>query len=312
MCTLSDEQLEVLATIIEPVKAGKRFDRFQSLLKCFNVSHDNATARLEFAKLESKIGSRPKKAPSPVPRVVSYLNLCNALIPIMFSPPQNPFYNNFLRSAFMVNTVSQAYASELSVHIPSRVLHLRAISNSLKHVRLHICHVLDALQHSYDWDDSRRDGIAYSLCIASVFLGGALDSCVIASLPEAGDIKPSSSMSFHNTPMADPSLFAIQQHVNSLRSYAKPDQAVVADLWCLIRFWKHHFPYQPVSSMFSCGRRTPVCDFSVHLADGCASGPVMRDLIIPGFNGACQVLDILLAHNSTPDSESYAVSLLPM
>lgn len=75
------------------------------------------------------------------------------------------------------------------------------------------------------------------------------------------------------------------------------DQPVHADVWSLVNFWKHYFPYQPRPSVFE---RSGCRDFKVALGDGLFSGPILSDLIVPAFNAVCGIMRHISARLHEP------------
>eukprot|EP00798_Chlamydomonas_sp_ICE-L_P012978 gene12978-biopygen3907 len=158
--------------------------------------------------------------------------------------------------------------------------------------------------------------------MASMFLGGILDGCVIAEMQQSrdkgGPAAPTRSVSFQGTMFQDATLRNIQAGVNGLRSIYFEEQSVQASLWTVINFWKHYVPYQPLPTEFSRGRLHTLLDFQLVLGSDHAaldpgipeskdslnskplSGPVVHDLLIPAFNAACGITARLV--------EIYAVS----
>jgi hypothetical protein len=196
----------------------------------------------------------------------------------------------------------QARAQDLALHIPSPRLHFRSLANALQHVRNSLAYVLDALQR---WDDAEwqavEDTVARELSSGTMFLGGILDGLVILEASLSGAAAAAgraptaamSAMSFERTPFGLAPLRALQDAAKGLRSCERPDQARYADFWTLVNFWKHYFPYQPRPSVFV--RHGGARDIRVALGGGCDSGPVLRDLLVPTFNLACDMMRALAA-----------------
>eukprot|EP00798_Chlamydomonas_sp_ICE-L_P013077 gene13077-biopygen2949 len=210
--------------------------------------------------------------------------------------------------------------SEVALTLPGKVMHVRALCSGLASIRpslLYVKHALEDHHHDMDWTIF-QDTVARELTMASMFLGGILDGCVIAemqqSIDKGGPAAPKRSVSFQGTMFQDATLRNIQEGVNGLRSFYFEEQSVQASLWTVINSWKHYFPYQPLPTEFSRGR----LDFQLVLDSNHAaldtgipeskdslnskplSGPVVHDLLIPAFNAACGITARLV--------EIYAVS----
>eukprot|EP00798_Chlamydomonas_sp_ICE-L_P006481 gene6481-3114_t len=213
--------------------------------------------------------------------------------------------------------------SEVALNLPGKVMHMRALCSGLASIRPSLLYVKNALEdhHDMDWTIF-QDTVARELTMASMFLGGILDGCVIAEMQQSrdkgGPAAPKRSVSFQGTMFQDATLRNIQAGVNGLRSFYFEEQSVQASLWTVIIFWKHYFPYQPLPTEFSRGRLHTLLDFQLVLdSDHAAldpgipeskdslnskplSGPVVHDLLIPAFNAACGITARLV--------EIYAVS----
>ena len=181
---------------------------------------------------------------------------------------------------------TQARPCDLASGIPSKSLHLRSLNNALKIVRLELSYVVHALEA---FDDMNwclvEDTIAGNLSGGVLRLEGVMDGLSILQ----SSCPPSADMSFTRTPFDNIRLREIQERVKGLRSAAN-DSGTYTDFWSLADFWKHHFPYQPRPSMYT---RQNVRDFQINLGNGCKSGPVMHDIILPAFNGAVEIVHAL-------------------
>lgn len=190
----------------------------------------------------------------------------------------------------------QARAVDLATQIPSKSLHLRSLDNALRFTYNSLMYVLYALGQwtNEEWSGV-EDTVAQHLATGTMFLGGALDGLVIAALPPHQP--PSTSMSFERTAFQDAKLRELQLSAHGLRSALHANQSVYADFWTLNNFWKHYFPFQPRPSVFE--RSGNVRDFCVALgaAEGCSSGPVLHDLVIPTYNLAVDMLQVLCAQH---------------
>jgi hypothetical protein len=196
---------------------------------------------------------------------------------------------------------------EPDTSLPGPRLHFRALASALLHARASLEYVLDALRR---WDDAGwpavQDTVARELAAGTMFLAGALDGMVLleaALFPRgggggsgggSGEWWPASSASFERTLFGHAALRPLQAAVKGLRSGALAGQARSADFWALAGFWRHGFPYRPHPCVFG-ARHGGVRDVGVPLGGGCASGPVLRDLLVPAFNLACGMMRVLAA-----------------
>lgn len=185
----------------------------------------------------------------------------------------------------------QARPKDLAQQILGPQLHFRSLANAMRHIRSGLEYVTDAL---WRWEDDEwpavEDIVAQELSSSTMFLAGVLDGMVILEATLLGQ-SPSSSMSFERTPFRDGALRDAQTAAKGLRSRAQKLQPVEVDFWTLANYWKHYFPYQRRPSHFE--RSGGVRDISVALGEGCNSGPVMRDLLVPVYNLACDMMQQL-------------------
>lgn len=189
----------------------------------------------------------------------------------------------------LIRPVLQARPEELAKQLPGRDLHMKSLANGLKYAKHGILYTLHALQRwPEEWPETVADTVARELSSATMFLAGLLDGMVMVAQHE-----PKRSMSFYRTPFQTAELGKLQDCVKGLRSCAKKGQALHADFWTVADFWKHCLPYQPLPSLFVTSGRHKVVDFGVALSEGCTSGPVMHDLIVPTYNHACRIWQAL-------------------
>lgn len=89
---------------------------------------------------------------------------------------------------------------------------------------------------------------------------------------------------------------------------ADSHQGIYLDFWTLAEFWRQYFPLQPRPREFL---QSGVRDFQVLLTGDAKSGLVMRDLVIPVFNGASEIAG-LLARSLQIDIASTAKWIRPI
>eukprot|EP00798_Chlamydomonas_sp_ICE-L_P025082 gene25082-biopygen19531 len=95
--------------------------------------------------------------------------------------------------------------SEVALTLPGKVMHVRALCSGLASIRpslLYVKHALEDHHHDMDWTIF-QDTVARELTMASMFLGGILDGCVIAEMQQSrdkgGPATPKRSVSFQGT-----------------------------------------------------------------------------------------------------------------
>ena len=191
----------------------------------------------------------------------------------------------FLHERQQVNPV------ELSQHLPGQKLHLKSIATGLQYIRLDIMYAIHALTYYFSDDAPAYDQhtVARVLTSATVHLEGLLDGLVICSLP-AG-IPATRNMNFRTTQFSDLQLQMIQERVKGLKSFSKTNPTIYADFGTIAEFWKHYLPCLPLPKEFE----ERGLDFQIDLGTG-LSGPILRDLIIPVFNDACDIVEFMSHH----------------
>lgn len=207
--------------------------------------------------------------------------------------------------------------SEMAQQLPGKQLHVRALCNGLNNVRLSLSYVKNMLENRDTPWYLVQDTVARELTIASMFLGGILDGCIIvANLTDSQGEKKQNIQywSFKNTPFHDKTLRQSQERINALRSHLKSDQAVTASFWSVVNFWKHYLPYQPLPSEFTRqgSVSSTIHDFKLELGSDSQSGPVVHDLLIPAFNEACVITSTLLDLYSVPEPDTHRVEQIPL
>lgn len=220
----------------------------------------------------------------------------------------------------------------LQLSVPSRILHIRALCAGLFHVKQNLIYVLDSLQRFGDSEwGVYEDKVAHELTAGTILLAGILDGLVLCDLFHNS---PERSTSFCTTAFQRPDLRKIQQSINDLKSISEsppsdtPSQNPPSDtpsenppsqnppsqnhpsdtpsesppcesrcagsraatFWTISDFWKLYYPYLPRPSNFN-----KVRDFSLNLGDGHLTGPILHDLIVPAFNGACEIARAIAA-----------------
>lgn len=184
-------------------------------------------------------------------------------------------------------------------------LHLKSIADGLRRLQPDYKYAIHALAYWNSHDHQYYHGETVSkLTSATVLLAGLLDALVICSLDEGVTPQPS-NMSFKNTPFENPALSIIQEQVKALRSPPPSESKVTvyADFWTIADFWRHYLPCLPYPYRFK-----EDTDFQLNLGSVC-SGPLLRDLIVPTFNHACSLVELLGRHLDVPEEE-WSVSRL--
>ena len=205
---------------------------------------------------------------------------------------QSDPYNKILNFYF-----DDTQAKPVQLSLPSRILHIRALCSGLFHVKKNLICVLDSLQR---FDDSEwglyEDKVAHELTAGTIILAGILDGLIMCYLFHNS---PERSTSFSTTAFQRPDLQKIQQSINDLKSMSTSGSpsgspssesrcagSRAANFWTISDFWKHYYPYLPRPSTFTVHR---VRDFALNIGDGHLTGPILLDLIVPAFNGACDI-----------------------
>lgn len=204
---------------------------------------------------------------------------------VTYYPSMHP-YSHILR--LFLHERQQVNPVELSQHLPSQKLHLKSIATGLQHIRLDIMYAIHALTYYFSNDDRAYNPhtVARVLTSATVQLEGLLDGLIICSLPVG--TPATRKMNFRTTQFSDPQLQTIQERVKDLKSFSKTNRSTYADFWTIADFWKHYLPCLPLPKEFEERR----LDFQIELGTG-LSGPILHDLIIPVFNGACDIVEFM-------------------
>ncbi len=216
-------------------------------------------------------------------------------------------YNYVMRAFVCIVPCPQAKPVTLAVGIPGKRLHIKSIATGLRHLRPDFQYVITALSYwsSRDYQSYDGDTAARKLTSATVLLAGLLDALIICSLEEG--VSPRTNMSFRNTSFENHDLKVIQEQVKALRSPVESDDAVYANFWTVADFWKHYLPCLPYPCCFE---RRGITDYQVHLGSG-RSGPLLADLIVPTFNHACSMIEVVGRLLAAPEEEWSVPKLYP-
>lgn len=89
-----------------------------------------------------------------------------------------------------------------------------------------------------------------------------------------------------------PDLVTIQSQMKEYVSCSSNnlDSQKLADFWTIVNYWKHYYPFLPRPSDFTIQN---VRDFKINIGEGNETSPILKDLIIPIFNGACKNAQII-------------------
>ena len=171
--------------------------------------------------------------------------------------------------------------------IHNKASHVRAINEALMIVREELLFVRNGLV-IYNSDcylkEYFNNRMSSTLARATALLVGHLDAMIIC----ASETEPASDMSFKTYFFQDESLFKIQQELLGLRCPKNEENSI--DFFCVANFWKHYFPYNNLPSQVD---GSTVADYFITMDSDQKYGGIVQDLIIPMFNGARDILEIL-------------------
>lgn len=183
----------------------------------------------------------------------------------------------------------QAKPVDLAKALPGKKLHLKTIAAGLRDIKEDVYYSMHALQYFFSGDKHcyYQETVSKKLTSSTVLLEGLLDALVICALPD--DTQPSHRMNFRvNDAFDNPRLRSIQDRLKNLKSFSETNNSSYADLWTIADFWKHYLPCLPLPKEFP----NRQIDFQIELGLG-KSGPILHDLIIPAFNNACDMVNII-------------------
>ena len=185
--------------------------------------------------------------------------------------------------------------------LSGKVIHLKSIAKGLRDIQSDVTYSMNALQYFFSGDKHcyYQESVSNKLTTSAIRFEGLLDALVICALPEG--TLPSTKMNFRVQDFENPRLSTIQDRIKNLKSYSETNHRSYADLWTLAEFWKRCLPCPPVPTEFP-NRRV---DFQIELGLG-KSGPILRDLIVPAFNYACDMVSIL-GQEFGMDKDDYVV-----
>jgi hypothetical protein len=224
-------------------------------------------------------------------------------------------YERDLMRAFLVPQVT---SEALAERIPGQESHLRSLDAALQRAKCLLRFVTVSLQSEDRWSPRSQETFGYHLSACSTMIAGALDGMMIVVSRDRG-VEQMGKVTFRNTPFPHNDWCAEQDAIMELRSPAKPptesahlhgSQDMYVDFFSVMNFWKHYMPLPPPPKYFP---EEKIFDFQlefggvgVTIDNGkvttsgrgrgteCeTSGPIIHDLIIPTYNGACRLLHSL-------------------
>ena len=197
-------------------------------------------------------------------------------------------YSDHVLSMYSYKT-PQKSPVDLSRHLPDKKLHLKSIVTGLKHIRSELVYSVHSLQYYFSADLQCYDADTTSRMLTSstVLLEGLLDGLVMCAL--APETPPTRDMCFQKTPFVHQQLRDAQNRIKSLQSFSTTNPETYADFWTISNFWKHYLPCVPLPTEFD---NLQPFDFQVTIGKG-KSGPLIHDLIMPTFNEACRMIEII-------------------
>ena len=181
--------------------------------------------------------------------------------------------------------IRRVHVVELARNLPDKKDHLRSIAVGLAEIHASLRYCIRCLE-CFESQDLRLydlDAMAEKMTTATVRLEGLLDAIVICEHPS--DISLKSSINFFRTDLTARDIRRNQDSIRELRSFSTTNRDTYVDLWGVADFWKHYLPWTPRPVQFDGG----YYDIQINLADG-HSGPLLHDLIVPAFNGACRIV----------------------
>ena len=176
---------------------------------------------------------------------------------------------------------------DMTVAFPGHKMHVRSINNAMRAIHVDLAYVKDALSR---WEGGEWamvvDSVSTKLSRATVMLQGQLDAMAMC----AND-RPGPNITFNKTVFEDDAMAHVQVRLKGLESRGTDGQRVWADFWTVANFWKHYIPYQPLPISFESG----VVDFQAVIGrdergNEVKTGPLLRDLIFPTYDGARTLL----------------------
>ena len=126
------------------------------------------------------------------------------------------------------------------------------------------------------------------------FLMPALDAMVIADVGSTdGDL---TSTSFFTASLSNPAVRKIQDEIKALESVQHQTNTKSVDLKTVSNFFRHCTPYEQLLKPFTVkhDNGTVIDILDMFIAFECEeSGPLLYDIIIPAYNKACELLELM-------------------
>ena len=196
---------------------------------------------------------------------------------------------------------SQAKPSQMAERI-DKIQHPLAINYSLCHAHQCLNDVCKLISNPDVRDISNfRNAVGAKLTTGVLLVQASLDALTIMDAMRNGH-SPDNQTSFSSNTyqLSSQRLRDIQQQHHNRISPTVPrhlegdavtiwkEQNAYTDFWRPANFWKHYYPHQPFIRMFPDG----LYDIQINLGHN-DTGPVLRDIIIPAYNDAVLLLEIM-------------------
>jgi hypothetical protein len=172
--------------------------------------------------------------------------------------------------------------------------HLEAIAGGLRFARDPLRYAIQALWTAGESPIAQHlhETLHKELMCGIFFLMSALDAMIIMDTVSSSDL--SANMSFFTTSLRNTQQRKIQEDIKELRSYQKEENTKSASILTVTNFFKHYMPscWMPKTFIVNQGRRIVIQDFFLCF-EGEESGPIMYDLVIPTYNMACDLFNMM-------------------
>jgi hypothetical protein len=228
---------------------------------------------------------------------------------------QNEYDSQMIRAFF----VPQVTPEVLAERIPGETLHVRSMDAALRRGKTMIGSVLVSLQDSAELSIDMQESFGYHLSAGCIMIAGALDGMAILDA-RTRNFSNLSKITFTKSIFLSETVTEKQKLIKSLRSPPQPptesahlyaSQDMYVDFFSVMNFWKHFMPLPPAPTFFA---RERVFDFQLEFGGAgitidsnnrvrtnsegtptaCErSGPIIRDLLIPTYDAACDILHAL-------------------
>jgi len=181
------------------------------------------------------------------------------------------------------------------------ILCINSLDAALRQVKNLFRYIVVSLGKGKDRFTNYQKGVGFHLAAGCSMLAGVLDGMAFLDHDDSCTAADNINVAFNSMTFSSPDAAEVQKRIQNLRSPRKASENQAhADFFKIAEFWNKFMPLLPVCHYFPERRlydlRLELNDDGFENAESATcdfSGPIVHDLLIPTYDGACNILHIL-------------------